>query len=93
MKEINLFEQVPKLKVPVYFLLGKYDQIVSSVLAAKYFEELQDPAGKQLFWFEHSAHRPYVEEPDKFFRLLVERILPETYNQEYGPSPPLAEHE
>ncbi len=93
MKEINLFEQVPKLKVPVYFLLGKYDQIVSSVLAAKYFEELQDPAGKQLFWFEHSAHRPYVEEPDKFFHLLVERILPETYNQEYGPSPSLVEHE
>jgi pimeloyl-ACP methyl ester carboxylesterase len=93
MKGINLFEQAPNLKVPVYFFLGKYDHIVSSALAADYFEELENPAGKQLFWFEHSAHRPYLEEPDKFFYLLVEKILPETYKEENKPTPHIAEYD
>ncbi len=93
MKEINLFEQAPVLTIPVYFLLGKHDHIVSSALAAKYFEELKDSVGKQLFWFDHSAHRPYLEEPDKFFGLLVEKILPETFKVQYIPTPTIAEHE
>lgn len=93
MKNINLFEQVPKLEVPVYFLLGKHDQIVSSDLAAEYLEILIDPAGKALIWFEHSAHRPFIEEPNKFLRIMTGKILTETYKQEYNPCLPFAEHE
>lgn len=93
MKDINLFQDAPVLEVPVYFLLGRYDQIVSSAIAAEYFDVLQAPKGKQLIWFDHSAHRPHIEEPDKFFHLLVEKILPETYKEEYNPNPSVAEHE
>jgi len=33
------------------------------------------PAGKQLFWFEHFAHWPQLDEPEKFRQLMVERVL------------------
>jgi pimeloyl-ACP methyl ester carboxylesterase len=74
---INLFEQVPELKVPVYFLLGRHDQEAPSVLAARYFEALRAPR-KALAWFERSAHFMNVEEADAFNRFFVERLLPET---------------
>lgn len=78
MKEINLFQQVPEVDVPVYFMLGKYDEIVSHDLAAKYFKRLKAPKGKKLIWFEESAHRPFIEETSKFVNLLTERVLEET---------------
>jgi pimeloyl-ACP methyl ester carboxylesterase len=93
MKEINLFEQVAALDVPVYFLLGRHDRIVSSRIAADYFEELEAPAGKQLIWFEKSAHRPHMEESDKFLDLLINRILPENAGRIQLMVPPVAEQE
>ncbi len=70
MKHLNLNKDAPRLDVPVYFLLGRYDVIVSSELAAEYFYNLEAPAGKSLVWFEHSAHRPYAEERGKFMNVL-----------------------
>jgi pimeloyl-ACP methyl ester carboxylesterase len=78
---INLFERVPTLQVPVYFLLGRHDYEAPSVLAARYFEALKAPR-KELVWFERSAHFINVEEAEAFNRFLVERLLPETL----GPS-------
>jgi len=66
MLKINLFQQVPKVLVPVYFFEGRYDHLVSSQLAENYFYQLDDPSGKHLIWFEQSAHRPGTEEPEKF---------------------------
>jgi pimeloyl-ACP methyl ester carboxylesterase len=71
MMQIDLFQQVPKVEVPVYFLLGKYDQLVSSNLAAEYFNILEAPAGKELIWFNKSAHRPHTEEPEKFLEWMA----------------------
>jgi pimeloyl-ACP methyl ester carboxylesterase len=72
MKVLDLKERVPDLLVPVYFLLGRYDIIVSASLAESYFEMLEAPGGKQLIWFEESAHRPHHEEQEKFLQLLEE---------------------
>ncbi|MBR9999750.1 MAG: alpha/beta hydrolase [Cyclobacteriaceae bacterium] len=93
MKAINLIEQAPEIQVPVYFLLGRHDRIVSSRIAAEYFERLQAPAGKQLIWFDYSAHRPHTEEPDKFFHTLVDKILPETQNRIRIPDSSVTEKE
>ncbi|PKP09909.1 MAG: alpha/beta hydrolase [Bacteroidetes bacterium HGW-Bacteroidetes-4] len=71
MMQINLFHQVPKVEVPVYFLLGKHDHLVSSILAAEYFNVLEAPAGKQLIWFNISAHRPHTEESEKFLEWML----------------------
>ncbi|MFO8067638.1 MAG: alpha/beta hydrolase [Bacteroidales bacterium] len=83
MKDINLIEQASRIEVPVYFLIGRYDIIVSHVLAERYFSILSAPAGKELIWFENSAHRPFIEEKDKFQDVVKNKILKEVlYNDD-----------
>ncbi len=77
---INFFEQAPKLDVPVYFFLGRHDYNTPFLLAEKYFEKLVAKKGKQLIWFEKSAHIIILEEPERFNNLLTTKVLPETYH-------------
>ncbi len=72
--KVNLFEQVPELKVPVWFMLGRHDYEVPSVLSVKYFDALQAPE-KTLCWFENSSHMPNTEERELFNQILVEKVL------------------
>jgi pimeloyl-ACP methyl ester carboxylesterase len=71
----DLFSLVPELALPVTFCLGRYDHEVPAELSARYFAALKAPK-KELVWFERSAHMPNTEEPEKFNRLLIERIRP-----------------
>jgi len=73
MAKINFFEQVPELKVPVWFMLGRYDYEVPSVLSEKYYTFLTVPE-KHICWFEKSAHMPNIEERELFHKILVENI-------------------
>jgi pimeloyl-ACP methyl ester carboxylesterase len=70
MKTLDLIQDAPRIDVPVYFLLGRHDVIVSSALAEEYFLELEAPRGKTLHWFEESAHRPQREEREKFLEIM-----------------------
>lgn len=72
LRDLNLFTEAPRIDVPVYFLIGRYDIIVSHVLAEKYFNHLVAPKGKYLVWFEYSAHRPQFEELEKFISVMTE---------------------
>lgn len=72
---LDLPRDVPKLNVPVVFMLGRYDRQVDSRLAAAYFEQLEAPA-KRLMWFEDSAHNVPFEEPARF-NAAVRRLLTE----------------
>ena len=60
-------------RVPVFFLLGRYDWQVPSILAERYFERIDAPL-KRLVWFEHSAHNPPFEEPALFTETLVDLL-------------------
>jgi len=80
LKSINLFVDAPKIEVPVYFLVGKHDIIVSHKLAEQYFEILEAPKGKTLIWFEESAHRPFIEERKKFIDVMVNVILKDNWD-------------
>ena len=71
----DLFAEVPEVKVPVYFCLGRHDYEVPSALAARYFAALEAPR-KQLVWFERSAHLPNVEESNKFNGFMIDTVLP-----------------
>lgn len=54
-----------KLDVPVYLLLGHHDMNCVYTLAEKWFEQLEAP-DKKIVWFESSAHSPQWEESDKW---------------------------
>jgi pimeloyl-ACP methyl ester carboxylesterase len=70
---IDLTTEVPELKVPVYFFLGRHDHWVSPEVSLAYFDRLRAPS-KQLVWFEHSGHEPFVDEPMKFNVKMMELL-------------------
>jgi pimeloyl-ACP methyl ester carboxylesterase len=69
--KVNLFETVPSIEVPFYFLAGRYDHNVPSELTESYFQFLEAPQGKHLIWFENSAHDLFFDQPDLMLSTLV----------------------
>lgn len=69
------FSSVTKLNVPVIIFNGRYDYNVSQSVAAEWFERLEAP-WKKLVWFEHSAHEIMNEEPGKMLVSLVQYARP-----------------
>jgi pimeloyl-ACP methyl ester carboxylesterase len=67
---VNFLQEIPELTVPVVFVAGRYDYNTPFVLVEQFYASLHAPY-KKLIWFEHSAHMPHMEEPDKFQRELV----------------------
>jgi pimeloyl-ACP methyl ester carboxylesterase len=74
--KLNMFERINFVNVPVHFIQGKLDGIAQCHTAVKYFEFLQANS-KTFTTFEHSAHMPHYEEPQKFSKLLNDIILKE----------------
>lgn len=72
---LDLSQSHVRFRVPVVFMLGRFDRHVPSVLAEAYFQRIEAPA-KTLVWFEASAHNPPFEEPDKFTRAMIDVVLP-----------------
>lgn len=64
-----------RFQVPIVFLLGRHDWHVPSILAEQYFNIIDAPC-KRLIWFEQSAHNPPFEEPERFIRVMVDEALP-----------------
>jgi pimeloyl-ACP methyl ester carboxylesterase len=70
----DLSKEVTELSIPVYFFEGIYDYTCSYTLAKEYFDKLNAPI-KWFYTFEHSAHSPLFEEPEKMGRILQENVL------------------
>jgi len=68
---LDLFEMLPRLDVPVFLLQGRHDYVAPASILEQYYQGLQAPKGKQLIWFEESAHMPQDEEPVKFRETLL----------------------
>jgi hypothetical protein len=51
----------------VYFFQGRHDVNAPAELVQQYFDVLNAPA-KELVWFEHSGHSPWINESDRFVR-------------------------
>lgn len=69
------FTDVRKLDCPVILFLGRHDFNVSSSVAAEWFEHVDAPS-KRLVWFENSAHEVMNEEPGKMLVSLVRYARP-----------------
>lgn len=61
-------------KVPYFVFDGVLDQNTPAELVEDYFDLIQAPQ-KELIWFEESGHNPMGDEPEKFKRLLRERLI------------------
>jgi pimeloyl-ACP methyl ester carboxylesterase len=67
---LDLARLLPRLSVPIVMVQGRRDQVAPAAAAQRYAELLQAPS-KQFIWFEHSAHLPHLEEPERFRELLA----------------------
>lgn len=77
------FSSVRTIGCPVFLFEGRHDYTTSHTLAAKWFEQLNAP-DKKLVWFENSAHMVMEEEPGRFLVHLVNDVLPIASRATYG---------
>ncbi len=69
----DLTQTVTQLTIPAYFLHGRYDYTCAYPLARDYARGLQAPL-KGFYTFEHSAHSPVFEEPERVVQILLSDI-------------------
>ncbi len=84
LQELDFIRSVPRLEVPVYFLTGRHDYNTPFELVESYYEILDAPH-KEIIWFEHSAHSPNLEEPERFQEVLIHNILAADSEEEATP--------
>lgn len=75
--EVDFRSQATQLAVPVYFLIGRHDINAPTVLVERYMDVLEAPH-KEIVWFEHSGHTPWVSEADRFVQVMVNTVLAQT---------------
>ena len=63
-----------EFEVPYYIFDGRLDKNTPAELVEEYFNMIKAP-DKDLIWFEESAHNPMTDEPERFKRLLREKLL------------------
>jgi pimeloyl-ACP methyl ester carboxylesterase len=72
---LDVPSQVPLLDVPVFFLSGRFDYKTPGELVEEYMNLLEAPAGKQMIWFENSAHALFFEEREAFRSVMLNTVL------------------
>lgn len=75
--QVDFRQQAARLQVPVYFLIGRHDINAPTVLTEQYYTVLEAPH-KEIVWFEHSGHTPWVSESDRFVQVMVGTVLAQT---------------
>ena len=68
--DIDLRTDYNKIEVPVYFLLGRHDVNAPTSLVEDYMLNLDAPH-KEIIWFEHSGHSPWINESERFVKEVV----------------------
>jgi pimeloyl-ACP methyl ester carboxylesterase len=69
------YSGVTRFALPVVLFEGRHDRAVSSEVAARWFQRVQAPS-KRLVWFEDSGHQIPSEEPGKLLVSLATDVLP-----------------
>jgi pimeloyl-ACP methyl ester carboxylesterase len=67
---LDLLRGPCRLDVPVVMAHGRLDQVAPGGATERWFDTLEAPS-KELVWFEHSAHTPQLDEPERFRELLL----------------------
>jgi pimeloyl-ACP methyl ester carboxylesterase len=67
---VDLRKNYKEIDVPVYFFLGRHDINAPTSFVEDYFELLHAPS-KEIVWFEHSGHSPWINESERFVSELL----------------------
>ncbi len=78
LQDIDFRTDVRRLEVPVYVLDGEHELRGRRELAREWFDALTAPS-KRLVTYGDAGHAVAFEELDAFRRLLVDEIVPATY--------------
>ena len=62
----NWVASAEEYAVPIYYILGRHDEMTSSVIAAEHFEKIKAPH-KGLYWIENAGHLVDTDNPTDFF--------------------------
>jgi pimeloyl-ACP methyl ester carboxylesterase len=80
LQDFDFREDAAKLDLPVYLISGRNDSNAPIWLTEDYYNRLQAP-DKHLIYFEDSGHGMIWQEADRFFDVMVNTVLAETYRQ------------
>jgi pimeloyl-ACP methyl ester carboxylesterase len=80
LQSVDFRTDVPRLDVPVYIARGAHELTARDEPLGEWLGVLRAPV-KRVVDFPASGHNPDAEEPDRFHRLLIGTVLPETYPQ------------
>lgn len=69
------FDGVTEIEVPVFMLHGRHDYTTPAQIGSDWLAGLNAPA-KGEYWFDHSAHLAFMEEPGRVLTTLVTCIRP-----------------
>jgi pimeloyl-ACP methyl ester carboxylesterase len=78
---IELTHTLTGLNCPIVMVQGRHDQVTPASSAERYACLVQAPS-EQLVWFEHSAHMPHLEEPERFRQVLAKVRLARSPRQD-----------
>jgi pimeloyl-ACP methyl ester carboxylesterase len=77
LQDIDLRTQVTSLDVPVYLVQGGHETPARAGPAAQWFRLRQAPT-KQLITFPDAGHRALFQQPERFYQVMAETVLPQT---------------
>ncbi|MFP3914168.1 MAG: alpha/beta fold hydrolase [Actinomycetota bacterium] len=77
LQQVDFRQDVPRLDVPYYMVLGEHETRGRSILAEEWFA-LVDAPRKERVIFEGAGHRPNFDRPD-LFADLMNRAAADTY--------------
>lgn len=71
--ETDLRETHTSLDIPIYILHGRHDLNAPTYLVDDYYELIEAPE-KELIYFEHSGHNPWITEPALFQQTVLDLL-------------------
>lgn len=77
--QVNFFMTAPEISCPVYFFVGDRDYQTYFRLTEEYYKMVKAP-GKEIFWFDRSAHSFLVSGQKKLQEIILKLALPNNPN-------------
>lgn len=72
LNSFNFFTDVPSVQIPVMFIHGSKESHVMPELISRYYEKLDAPKGRQLYWSEKSSHAFHYDDAKENEQRLIE---------------------